>query len=126
MQSVNSKQLDEKWLHDAICSLAVTIPDTSYGEAKSIVAAILFLLDEIQIVGEYEEQFDNWRDNVAGSWCKVSGEHCWTHDHCGFWGHQYCNWCRTAKYPEIPSSCSECGDLMKITENQYAIKGDTE
>lgn len=104
---------------DSIRSVAVSLPDNIHEDPRKIVGAILLLIDEICIEGEYEDQFDDWRDKVAGAWCELSGEHQWVYDHCGFWGHQYCLWCRTPKYPEIPGRCSECGDLMKITEAEY-------
>ena len=106
-------------LSDAIKSVAVAVPDVIEEDPRNIVGAILLLIDEICIEGEYEDQFDKWRDKVAESWCELSGEHFWTLDHCGFWGHQYCHWCRMPKYPEIPGSCSKCADLMKITEAEY-------
>ena len=109
-------------LIDAIRDLAVSVPDDIDEDPRKIVGAIMFLIDEIYIEGEYEEQFDNWRDRVAKLWCEVSGEHVWINDHCGFWGHQYCQSCRAAKYPEIPGSCSKCGDLMKITEAEYVSR----
>lgn len=109
-------------LADSIRSMAVSVPDEIDEDPRKIVGAILLLIDEICMEGELEGQFDQWRDKVAESWCEVSGEHSWIHDHCGFWGHQYCRWCRAAKYLEIPGSCSECGDLMKITEAEYASR----
>lgn len=107
---------------DSIRSVAVSVPDSIHEDPRKIVGAILLLIDEICIEGEYEEQFDEWRDKVAEAWCELTGEHQYVHDHCGFWGHQHCLWCRSLKYPEIPSSCSKCGDLMKITEAEYVSR----
>ena len=107
---------------EAIRSVAVSVPDCIREDPRGIVAAILLLIDEICVEGELEKQFDDWRDKVAEAWCGFSGEHKWVHDHCGFWGHQYCHWCRTRKYPELPGSCSKCSELMKITEAEYASR----
>lgn len=106
----------------SIRSVAGSVPNVINEDPRKIVGAILLLIDEICIDGELEEQFDKWRDRVAESWCELSGEHLWALDHCGFWGHQFCLWCRAAKYPEIPGSCSKCGELMKITEEEYTSR----
>lgn len=107
---------------ESIRSVAVNVPDNIHEDPLQIVGAILLLIDEICIEGEHEEQFDAWRAKVFEAWCELTGEHRWINDHCGFWGHQYCHWCRSQKYPEIPGSCSECGDLMKITESEYLFE----
>lgn len=111
--------MTENNIADSIIKLAASVPEQIDEDPRKIVLAILSLTEEICVEGEYEEQFDQWCDEIADLWCKVNGEHLWTFDHCGFWGHQYCALCRSPKYPEIPGSCSKCVDLMKITESEY-------
>lgn len=105
---------------ESIRSLAGNIPDPVNEDPREIVRAILLLIDNIYVDGEHEREFDEWCDSAGAAWCKLSGQHQWIHDHCGFWGHQYCRWCDTRKYPEIPGRCSQCGDLMKISESEYS------
>lgn len=121
MRSMNNKRHEgrSESVSELIRSTAVVVPDVLDEDPRKIVDAILFLLEEICVEGELEEQFDSWREKVAEAWCELSGEHSWVRDHCGFWGHQSCHRCRTLKYPELPGSCSKCGDLMKITEAEY-------
>jgi len=104
---------------NAIRSVARSLPDCINEDPRQVVGAILLLAHEICIEGQFEEQYDLWRDTAAESWCKISGEHEWIHDHCGFWGHQYCRWCRVEKYPESPGGHNECGDLLRVSESEY-------
>lgn len=109
------------FVSDSIRELVDRIPAKHAEDPKALGDSILILLDYVDIdgCGELEDQFYEWKETVGATWCKLTGRHYWVHDHCGFWGHQFCNYCGTPKYPEIPGRCSECSELAKITEDQY-------
>lgn len=112
------RQMSETSVADQIHGIEV--PDfIDSEEGQKIAGAVLTLLSEIGVEGELEDAFDEWKDGIGEAWCKATKSHQWVHDHCGFWGHQYCAWCHEAKYPEISSRCSDCRELMRITEDQY-------
>ena len=109
------------FVSDSIRQLVGMIPAKHNEDPKALVDAILFLLDyvDIDVSSELIDQFCDWEESVGATWCKMTGIHYWVHDHCGFWGHQFCKHCGTQKYPEIPGRCSECSELAKMTEDQY-------
>lgn len=87
-----------------------------------IASAIRHLLAEIVLKDDAEcEKLDEWEDQIAELRCKISGNHEWEFDQCGYWGHQYCLHCDAAKHPELASlSCRDAVDKVgKITEEEY-------
>ena len=53
--------------------------------------------------------------------CTTTEDHEWIYDMCGYWQHQYCDWCHKAKYPDLNSKkCSQLDEEMKgMTEEEY-------
>ena len=103
-------------LVEAIRDLTASVDETKE-KTNDLVSALMLLLDEVTV--DDEEVFYDWTDKIGQAWCEASGNHKWTHDHCGFWGHQFCDFCHQRKYPEVPSRCGDCLELMKMTEDQY-------
>ena len=59
------------------------------------------------------EEFQEWG-------CKAD-EHEWDFDQCGYWQHQYCLRCGSAKYPDLAAkSCGELSNEMgKMGEAEF-------
>jgi hypothetical protein len=91
-----------------------------------LIDAICRLTDQISLADEsLAGMFYTFTDRILELRCELHGSHQWEHDHCGYWGHQYCRVCRCRKYPSIPSRCGEAQrQLGKVTEEEYvaAIK----
>jgi len=86
-----------------------------------LIDAICRLTDQISLSDEsMAGMFYTFTDRILSLRCELHGKHQWEHDHCGYWGHQYCRVCRCRKYPQIPSRCSEAMEqLGKVTEEEY-------
>jgi len=99
------------------------ITDSIHDTTAAVVsAAICQLLREIILCDDTEdEKLGEWEDAIRKLRCEVIGEHDWTLDHCGYWGHQFCGGCRSAKYPELGKlRCSEARDQIgNISEDEY-------
>ena len=89
--------------------------------SQEIIDAICRLTDQIALADESTaEMFCTFTDRILKLRCELRGSHQWENDHCGYWGHQYCGFCRCRKYPNIPSRCSEAmKQLGKVTEEEY-------
>jgi hypothetical protein len=92
--------------------------DVTAAELSDVVCT---LLDLVIPVDDAEcDKLCDWVDEIKALRCKMIGTHTWEHDHCGYWGHQYCSGCRERKYPEIPSRCSVAIETLgRITEAEY-------
>jgi len=119
---MNTPRIGEStFVADSIRQLVKTLPARHLESPEALGDAILYLLDSVDIADKSNitDQYYDWVESVGSAWCKLTRRHYWVYDHCGFWGHQYCLYTGIRKYPEIPSRCSECGELMKITEDEY-------
>lgn len=111
-------------LREILCSGACDPEQNS--TASEVVAAICSLLDETVLADDTEsDKLDVWLAGIRDLRCKVIAEHEWEHDHCGYWGHQYCLACNRIKYPELARlSCSEAlATIGSITEKEYQERG---
>ena len=54
-------------------------------------------------------------------WGCSASKHDWQYDQCGYWQHQYCIECGSAKYPDLAKrSCGELTAAMgKMTEAEF-------
>lgn len=89
--------------------------------SMDLMDAICSLADSVVFWDDAENgPFGKFADAILKARCDVRGSHTWEHDHCGYWGHQYCSGCRVRRYPEIPARCSEAmKQLGKVTEAEY-------
>ena len=90
--------------------------------AIEVANAITLLLDEIILKDEAQcELLGQWHNEIRSLQCKLLREHSWAFDHCGYWGHQYCECCNVAKYPDLRAlRCSEAhSKIGNIKESEY-------
>lgn len=90
--------------------------------AADVADAVSNLLGEIILKDDTEcGKLCEWEQGIRELRCKLLGEHTWTHDHCGYWGHQYCLGCNQHKYPELGKlRCSEAIEKIgRIDESDY-------
>ena len=92
--------------------------------AEEMVKSLCIMIDEIFLKDENEyEKFYKWVEKIIQLQCEVIADHKWIYDHCGFWGHQYCEKCHEVKYPDLGKlSCSEAFKLLNgMTEEEYKL-----
>ena len=86
------------------------VPET----AAAVIEAVWFFLDNIELSDQAQqrelEELNMW---FKKSHCSLYG-HNWIHDHCGYWGHQYCSRCGVSRYPDLSSKSH--ADAIEETE----------
>lgn len=90
--------------------------------AEHVIRAITAMLGEIVLKDDAEcEKLQEWEQGCLELKCKITGQHTWEDDQCGYWGHQYCINCRQHRYPDLGSlSCSEAvGKIGPISEAEF-------
>lgn len=90
--------------------------------AADVGAAVCSLLAETILKDEAEtDKLSEWEDGIRRLLCDLIGEHTWTFDHCGYWGHQYCLGCHMHRYPELGTlRCSAAIEKVgNVTEDEY-------
>lgn len=113
---------------DELDRLRRSIGDAEYDvSADALAGAVCSLLGDIILKDEDEEdKFCDWADEICALRCKLLGVHTWEHDHCGYWGHQYCYGCKAHKYPELAKmTCVRAIETIgRITEEEYQSRKD--
>ena len=89
---------------------------------RELIVTLGQLMYEIELADSGEEdRYIDWVYECRKLGCEIVGAHGWQYDHCGYYGHQYCDACGASKYPELRKlSCSEASEKYgNITEDQY-------
>lgn len=87
--------------------------------ASKMAYELCRLGESIALKGEEDERFLKWLEHCREALCKICGDCVWTHDHCGHWGHMYCESCDKPKHPDLAHM--GCGEISKqwASEAEY-------